>query len=111
MANERFTPGTKYAARVRSGPDQAMYWGEWSTWSSEVHWSTELVEEGESAQHGGTHLDVQLASLLAAQLAELCHPDMFSRAGLTSMYGLAKVFVPVCVLAPLLLLCAAYVKM
>lgn len=76
VASQKFAPGTKYAARVRSGPDQSIYWGEWSTWSSEVHWSTELVEEG-----------------------------------LTSMYGLAKVFVPVCVLAPLLLLCTAYVKM
>ncbi|XP_040923223.1 interleukin-21 receptor [Toxotes jaculatrix] len=36
-----FLPDTEYAARVRSSPNQAFYEGQWSDWSSEVHWKTE----------------------------------------------------------------------
>lgn len=104
MASQKFAPGTEYAARVRSGPDLVNYGGEWSAWSSEVHWRT---EEGESAHHGGAQLTVQLTSKRAC----LYLPDTSTRPRLTSMYGLAKVFVPVCVLVPFVLLCSVYFKM
>ncbi|XP_038591024.1 interleukin-21 receptor isoform X2 [Micropterus salmoides] len=39
-----FVPDTEYAARVRSSPNEAFYMGEWSDWSSEVHWKTESAE-------------------------------------------------------------------
>ncbi|XP_074475388.1 interleukin-21 receptor isoform X1 [Sebastes fasciatus] len=39
--DEVFAPDTKYAARVRTGPDQVKYHGQWSDWSSEVYWKTE----------------------------------------------------------------------
>ncbi|XP_059181136.1 interleukin-21 receptor [Centropristis striata] len=44
VADENFEPGTEYAARVRSSPNQAYYMGLWSDWSSEVYCKTELTE-------------------------------------------------------------------
>nr|XP_040031982.1 interleukin-21 receptor isoform X1 [Gasterosteus aculeatus aculeatus] len=38
--DDNFVPNTKYAARVRSSPDQAFFKGHWSDWSSEVYWDT-----------------------------------------------------------------------
>lgn len=107
MESQKLAPDTEYAARVRSRPDQVNYGGEWSAWSSEVHWRTEWTEEGKPGHHG----DTQLAAQLTSKLACLYFPDASSRPGLTSMYGLARVFVPVCVLAPFVLLCSAYFKM
>lgn len=46
--DEVFAPDTKYAARVRTGPDQVKYHGQWSDWSSEVYWETESAVNGES---------------------------------------------------------------
>uniref|UniRef100_A0A8D3AM89 Fibronectin type-III domain-containing protein n=1 Tax=Scophthalmus maximus TaxID=52904 RepID=A0A8D3AM89_SCOMX len=43
-----FVPDTVYAARVRSSPNLAFYKGQWSDWSSEVHWNTESSMSGES---------------------------------------------------------------
>lgn len=107
MESPNFAPGTEYAARVRSSPDGVNYGGEWSAWSSEVHWRTEWTEEGESAHHS----DAQLAAQITFNPACLYLPDTSTRPDLTSMYGLAKVVVPVCVLAPFVLLCSAYFKM
>ncbi|XP_034716867.1 interleukin-21 receptor isoform X1 [Etheostoma cragini] len=39
--DQNFVPDTKYSARVRSSPNQAIYKGQWSDWSSEIHWETE----------------------------------------------------------------------
>ncbi|KAM3592358.1 uncharacterized protein V6R79_017144 [Siganus canaliculatus] len=36
--DDAFEPDTEYAARVRSSPNQGHYKGQWSDWSSEVHW-------------------------------------------------------------------------
>lgn len=52
MARQKLAPGTEYAARVRSSPDQANYGGEWSAWSSEIHWRTQRTEDGKSARVG-----------------------------------------------------------
>lgn len=62
LASQKLAPGTEYTARVRSGPDQVNFGGEWSAWSSEVHWRTEWKEKGESAHHGDAQLAAQLAS-------------------------------------------------
>nr|XP_019939061.1 PREDICTED: interleukin-21 receptor-like [Paralichthys olivaceus] len=35
-----FELDTEYTARVRSSPNNVSYKGEWSDWSSEVHWKT-----------------------------------------------------------------------
>ncbi|XP_018537283.1 interleukin-21 receptor [Lates calcarifer] len=39
--DQMFVPGTEYAARVRSSPNLVFYKGQWSDWSSEVHWKIE----------------------------------------------------------------------
>ncbi|KAM9336625.1 interleukin-21 receptor [Symphorus nematophorus] len=39
----QFEADTVYAARVRSSPNEVHYEGQWSTWSSEVHWKMEAV--------------------------------------------------------------------
>ncbi|XP_070707702.1 interleukin-21 receptor [Pempheris klunzingeri] len=39
--DREFVPDAEYSARVRSSPDLAHYKGQWSKWSSEVHWRTE----------------------------------------------------------------------
>ncbi|XP_053197711.1 interleukin-21 receptor isoform X2 [Scomber japonicus] len=41
--DNNFMPNTEYAARVRSSPNGNYYRGEWSSWSSEVHWTTDSV--------------------------------------------------------------------
>lgn len=46
--DDNFVPNTKYAARVRSSPDQAFFKGHWSDWSSEVYWDTPPAVTGES---------------------------------------------------------------
>ncbi|XP_070783737.1 interleukin-21 receptor [Enoplosus armatus] len=75
--DHEFVPGTEYAARVRSSPNQAFFMGEWSDWSSEVNWETAVN-------------DLPAKPFLS---------------------GLGKVFIPFCVMAPLvLLLCYAPVK-
>uniref|UniRef100_A0A3Q3LV57 Interleukin-21 receptor-like n=1 Tax=Mastacembelus armatus TaxID=205130 RepID=A0A3Q3LV57_9TELE len=38
--DQKLEPGTRYAAKVRSCPNLALYKGEWSDWSPEVHWKT-----------------------------------------------------------------------
>ncbi|XP_047465040.1 interleukin-21 receptor [Mugil cephalus] len=38
--DDHLMPGTEYVARVRSSPTQGTFKGEWSDWSSEVHWRT-----------------------------------------------------------------------
>lgn len=48
MDDHEFVPDTDYAARVRSSPNGAFFKGEWSDWSSEVHWRTEAALNGES---------------------------------------------------------------
>ncbi|XP_042253551.1 interleukin-21 receptor [Thunnus maccoyii] len=40
MDDHIFVPNTDYGARVRSSPNKAHFKGEWSEWSSEVHWTT-----------------------------------------------------------------------
>lgn len=47
--DEKFEADTEYTARVRSSPDQNIYMGQWSDWSSEVHWKTEAAINGLSA--------------------------------------------------------------
>lgn len=42
--NEKFVPDTEYTARVRSSPNGASYKGQWSGWSSEVHWKTDVKQ-------------------------------------------------------------------
>ncbi|KAM7381827.1 hypothetical protein PAMA_012607 [Pampus argenteus] len=39
--DDKLVPDTDYTAKVRSCPNGAFYKGEWSDWSSEVHWTTE----------------------------------------------------------------------
>ncbi|XP_041818851.1 interleukin-21 receptor [Chelmon rostratus] len=46
VGDRTFEPDTEYAARVRSSPNQAFYKGQWSDWSSEVHWRTESAVNG-----------------------------------------------------------------
>lgn len=44
--DENFVPDTKYAARVRTSPDQSgLYKGQWSDWSPEVYWETESAAD------------------------------------------------------------------
>ncbi|KAM7370957.1 hypothetical protein PAMP_010464 [Pampus punctatissimus] len=38
--DDKLAPDTDYTAKVRSCPTGAFYMGEWSDWSSEVHWTT-----------------------------------------------------------------------
>ncbi|XP_074518808.1 interleukin-21 receptor [Halichoeres trimaculatus] len=38
--DQKFLADTEYSARVRSSPNQAFFKGQWSSWSSEVHWRT-----------------------------------------------------------------------
>ncbi|XP_051273984.1 interleukin-21 receptor [Dicentrarchus labrax] len=71
--DQKFVPGTEYTVRVRSSPNMAFYKGEWSHWSSEVHWKGEM----------NVHAD---------------------RPSNTHVSGLGKVFIPLCVMVPLLLL-------
>ncbi|KAG7507825.1 interleukin-21 receptor-like [Solea senegalensis] len=71
-----FAPDTEYTARVRSSPNMAFFKGQWSDWSSKVHFKTESTV---------THLSSNISEL--------------------------KVFVPLCVLAiVILLLCYVPVK-
>lgn len=49
LSDEYLLPGVEYGARVRSRPNQGYYRGEWSDWSSEIHWKTEPAEPGESS--------------------------------------------------------------
>lgn len=46
--DQMFVPGTEYAARVRSSPNLVFYKGQWSDWSSEVHWKIESAMTGEN---------------------------------------------------------------
>lgn len=46
--DKEFVPDTEYSARVQSSPNQAFYMGQWSSWSSEIHWKTEPSVKGES---------------------------------------------------------------
>lgn len=46
--DDNFVPDMEYSARVRSSPNLVFYQGEWSEWSSEVHWRTESAVDGES---------------------------------------------------------------
>ncbi|XP_071318645.1 interleukin-21 receptor [Trachinotus anak] len=74
-----FEPDTEYTARVRTSPNLAFYKGQWSDWSSEVHWKTESSMN-----------DVPTNTFISE---------------------MGKVFIPICVMAPLiLLLCYAPVK-
>ncbi|KAM6951007.1 interleukin-21 receptor [Aplochiton taeniatus] len=43
MSAYEFMADTEYTARVRSSPNQGHYKGEWSEWSSAVHWKTDGV--------------------------------------------------------------------
>uniref|UniRef100_A0A4W5QKG8 Fibronectin type-III domain-containing protein n=1 Tax=Hucho hucho TaxID=62062 RepID=A0A4W5QKG8_9TELE len=38
--NENFEPDTEYTVKVRSIPNQQVFQGQWSEWTSEVHWRT-----------------------------------------------------------------------
>lgn len=49
MRDEILIPGAEYGARVRAGPNQAHYQGQWSDWSSEIHWKTEPAQHGKSS--------------------------------------------------------------
>nr|XP_020461833.1 interleukin-21 receptor-like [Monopterus albus] len=40
MNNSNLEPDTEYTATVRSSPDMTHYKGQWSDWSTEVHWKT-----------------------------------------------------------------------
>ncbi|XP_029977755.1 interleukin-21 receptor-like isoform X2 [Sphaeramia orbicularis] len=40
MDDNKLLPDTEYAAKLRSSPNQVSYKGQWSDWSSEVHWRT-----------------------------------------------------------------------
>lgn len=42
-------PGAEYGAQVRASPNQVSYWGQWSDWSSEIHWKTEPAGHGKSS--------------------------------------------------------------
>ncbi|TNN04001.1 hypothetical protein fugu_001030 [Takifugu bimaculatus] len=41
VRDEILIPGAEYGAQVRSSPNQVSYQGQWSDWSSEIHWKTE----------------------------------------------------------------------
>ncbi|XP_031699622.1 interleukin-21 receptor [Anarrhichthys ocellatus] len=73
--DENFEPDTKYAARVRSSPNQAYYKGQWSDWSSEVYWGTESA--------GNVHTELSSNTFVS---------------------GLGKTLIPLCVLVPFVLL-------
>ncbi|KAF6734679.1 Interleukin-21 receptor [Oryzias melastigma] len=45
LDEEKCTPDSEYAARVRSSPNGARFKGEWSDWSPEVSWRTEPAPE------------------------------------------------------------------
>ncbi|KAI3365623.1 hypothetical protein L3Q82_010712 [Scortum barcoo] len=49
LDEHNFAPDTNYSARVRSSPNLAYYQGEWSDWSSEVHWRTGVRRWRQSA--------------------------------------------------------------
>lgn len=53
--DDKFVADTEYAARVRSSPNQVHYKGEWSDWSSEVHWKSESAVNRESSPPAATH--------------------------------------------------------
>ncbi|XP_049419413.1 interleukin-21 receptor [Epinephelus fuscoguttatus] len=87
--DQNFVPDTKYAARVRSSPNGAHFKGQWSDWSSEVYWKTE------SAMH-----EVYLKT-----------EAVKNSPSSTFVSGLVKVFIPLCVVVPLVLvLCYTPVK-
>lgn len=81
--DQHFVPHTEYAARVRTSPSQAFYKGQWSDWSSEVHWKMESAGD--------------------------VYADLPSN---TFVFGRGRVFIPLCVMVPLILilLCYAPVK-
>lgn len=88
--DQNFVPDTEYAASVRSSPEGAHFKGQWSDWSSEVYWKTE------SAVHE-----------VYSKRAQVVKNSPSS----TFVSGLVKVFIPICVVVPLvLLLCYAPVK-
>lgn len=41
LEDDKFIPDSEYVAKVRSSPNQAFYKGQWSAWSSVVHWRTD----------------------------------------------------------------------
>lgn len=49
MRDEILIPGAEYSAQVRSSPNQVSYQGQWSDWSSEIHWKTEPAGHGKSS--------------------------------------------------------------
>lgn len=49
--DQKFLSDTEYSASVRSSPDQASYMGQWSSWSSELHWRTKPSLNGEIHPH------------------------------------------------------------
>lgn len=77
--DQQFAPYTDYAARVRTSPNQASYKGQWSDWSSEVHWTMESAV--------GVHAGRQ--------------PN-------TYVFELGKVLIPLCVMVPLVLILLCY---
>ncbi|CAB1312309.1 unnamed protein product [Coregonus sp. 'balchen'] len=42
---EEFEPDTEYTVKVRSIPNQQLFQGQWSEWSSEVHWRTDPIQK------------------------------------------------------------------
>lgn len=55
VRDAKLVADTEYAARVRSSPNQVHYKGEWSDWSSEVHWKSEPAVNGESSPPAATY--------------------------------------------------------
>lgn len=49
VRDEILIPGAEYGAQVRASPNQASYCGQWSDWSSEIHWKTEPAGHGKSS--------------------------------------------------------------
>lgn len=49
VRDEILIPGAEYSAQVRASPNQVSYWGQWSDWSSEIHWKTEPTGPGKSS--------------------------------------------------------------
>ena len=110
----KFVPDTEYAARVRSSPNQAHYKGQWSEWSSEVHWKMEAAVTGESPPNSQLTKQILRINFFDSPCLTCVFPCCLFFVELRSVrsdppsntfvFGLAKVFIPLCVVVPLVLL-------
>lgn len=102
VRDEILIPGAEYGAQVRASPNQVSYSGQWSDWSSEIHWKTEPA-----GNDGKSSLEAVKRGIRYGSRASFAFTDVTSAPFLS---GLRQEFF-LGAMALLLLLPVAFVKM